>query len=141
MKYPLAKVRLIDSDNEILAGYSKLEKYIKDELNCLELELVNNEDAYIYYTVEPDNKALGQAFKKNFDKNFKTALTKLTNDQIKVYLREGKININGNEVVSGMLKVIKFFHEEVKADPEWGCVTKGSATVMLSKVLTPELKR
>jgi len=80
MKYPLAKVRLVDADQNILAGYTKLERYIKEELNCLELELTQDEDAYIQYTVEPDNKLLGQAFKKGFDKNFKLALTKLSNE-------------------------------------------------------------
>ena len=96
MKYPLAKVRLVDADQNVLAGYSKLQDYIKDELNCVELELAANEDAYIQYTVEPDNKLLGQAFKKSFDKAFKTALSQLTNDQIKGFLRTGAIDINGN---------------------------------------------
>lgn len=80
MKYPLARARLIDADQNILAGYEKLQNYIKDELNCLELVLDHNEDEYIQYTVEPDNKLMGQAFKKSFDKNFKKALTELTND-------------------------------------------------------------
>ena len=73
----------------------------------MELECDVNEDQVIQYTVEADNRALGQAFKKKFDKNFKTALANLTNDQIKGYLREGRIDINGNEVTSGMLKVVK----------------------------------
>ena len=107
MKYPLAKVRLVDSDNTVLDGYLRLQNYIKDELNCVELECDINEDQFIQYTVEADNRALGQAFKKKFDKNFKTALANLTNDQIKGYLREGRIDINGNEVSSGMLKVVK----------------------------------
>ena len=107
MKYPLAKVKLVDADNSVLDGYIKLQNYIKDELNCVELECDINEDQVIQYTVEADNRALGQAFKKKFDKNFKTALANLTNDQIKGYLREGRIDINGNEVTSGMLKVVK----------------------------------
>jgi hypothetical protein len=47
MKYPLQKVKLIDSDESVLAGYTKLQSYIKDELNCLELEIDTNEDSYI----------------------------------------------------------------------------------------------
>ena len=65
----------------------------------------SNEDAYIQYTVEPDNKVMGQVFKKQFDKNFKSALSALTSDQIKSYLADGSIIVNGNEVVSGMLRV------------------------------------
>jgi len=47
MKYPLAKVRLVDADPTVLASYQKLQKYIKDELNCLELDCDPNEDQYI----------------------------------------------------------------------------------------------
>lgn len=47
MKYPLAKVRLVDSDERVLASYVKLQKYIKEELNVLELETDSNEDTLI----------------------------------------------------------------------------------------------
>jgi len=80
MKNPLAKVRLIDADVTVLAGYTKLQNYIKEELNCVELECESNEAIFIQYTVEADNRALGQVFKKKFDKNFKNALAKLTSD-------------------------------------------------------------
>ena len=125
----------------MLDGYRKLQGYIKDEINCLELEFEPNEDQYVKYTVEPDNKLMGQAFKKKFDKTFKAALAALTNDQIKGFLRDGKIDVNGNEVTNGMLRVVKTFTDSVKSDPEWGCESKGQATVMLNVLLTPELKR
>mmetsp|Transcript_30324 Transcript_30324/g.40291 ORF Transcript_30324/g.40291 Transcript_30324/m.40291 type:complete len:213 (-) Transcript_30324:54-692(-) len=40
-----------------------------------------------------------------------------------------------------MLKVVKTFTDAVKADKEWGCESKGPATVMLNTKITPELKR
>lgn len=46
----------------------------------MELECESNEDLIIQYTVEADNRAMGQVFKKKFDKNFKNALTALTSD-------------------------------------------------------------
>ena len=56
-------------------------------------------------------------------------------------MREGSIDINGNEVTLGMLKVVKTFTDAVKNDPQWGCESKGQGTVMLDIHLTPELKR
>lgn len=141
MKYPLAKVRLVDADEKVLAGYVKLQDYIKDELNCVELFTDANEDAYIQYTVEPDNRAMGQVFKKQFDKKFKAALAALTNDQVKEYMANGKIDVNGHEVTEGMLKVVKAFNKSVLADGQWVCESKGPATVMLDTKVTPELKR
>ena len=38
MKYPLQKVKLVDADQEVLDGYRTLERYIKEELNCMEIE-------------------------------------------------------------------------------------------------------
>jgi len=141
MKYPLAKARLVDSDQKVLEGYAKLQEYIKDELNCLELELTHDEDPYVQYTVEPDNRLLGQAFKKAFDQSFKQALAKLTNEQIKGFLSTGSIDINGHQVTTGMLKVVKTFTEAVKNDKAWSVESKGTATIMLNTQLTPELKR
>ena len=80
MKYPLAQVKLIDADESVLAGYTKLQSYIKDELNCLEMVIDSSEDEYVQYTLEADNRALGQAFKKKYDKKFKAALAALTNN-------------------------------------------------------------
>jgi isoleucyl-tRNA synthetase len=39
MKYPLARVVLVDADKSALDDYRLLAKYIKEELNCLEIEL------------------------------------------------------------------------------------------------------
>lgn len=74
MKYPLQKVKLVDADQEVLKGYQTLERYIREELNCLEVEYEKNEDAYIQYTVVPENKPCGQKFGKKFNAAFKEAL-------------------------------------------------------------------
>lgn len=140
MKYPLAKVRLVDSDETILAGYIKLQRYIKDELNCVELEIESNEDSFIQYKLEADNRALGAVFKKKFDKKFKAALSSQTNDQIKGLLSTGKIDIIGNEVTLDMVKVVKSFTPAIQADKQWVNECKGSANVMLDVKITPELK-
>lgn len=59
MKYPLQSVTLIDADAEILAGYKLVERYIKEELNCLELVLTTEEDEVLQYRADPDHKAMG----------------------------------------------------------------------------------
>ena len=120
MKYPLQKVKLIDADPTVLNGFKTLERYIKEELNCLEVEYEKNEDELIQYTVVADNRACGKAFGKKFNNEFKTALTKLTNDQIKQYIKTGKIKVGDLELDDEMLKVQKQFRDSVVKDPEWG---------------------
>ena len=112
MKYPLYTVRMIDADQKVLEGFNICQEYIKSELNCFELELLSTEDEYVQYTAEGENRALGQAFGKKYDKTFKAAVTKLTNDQIRTFLRDGEIEINGLKVIEGMLKINKLFKPE-----------------------------
>jgi isoleucyl-tRNA synthetase len=80
MKYPLAKVVIVDSDEKVLAGYKTLEKYIKEELNVLEVVLTKDEDSYLQYKATADNRAMGQAFGKKFDKNMKTQVENLSSE-------------------------------------------------------------
>jgi len=47
-------------------------------------------------------------------------LTKLTNDQIKSYIKTGKIKVGELQLTEGMLKVQKEFRDTVVKDPEWG---------------------
>ena len=89
----------------------------------------------------PDNRALGQAFGKKFNKDFKKRLTELTTDDIKGYMADGKIDVNGNEVLEGMLKVQKSFKKELTANQEWACETSDLANVMLYTVKNEQLMR
>jgi len=43
----------------VLKGYELLEKYIKEELNCLELELKSTEDDYVVYKAQGENREMG----------------------------------------------------------------------------------
>ena len=40
-----------------------MSQYIKDELNCLELEILENEEEFVVYLSEPDNKLVGGELK------------------------------------------------------------------------------
>lgn len=64
------------------------------------------------YQAEPENRAMGQAFGKKFDKTFKKAISELPSDAIRSYLKDGKLAVNGNEIVSGMLTISKHFKPE-----------------------------
>jgi hypothetical protein len=80
---------LVDADKSALDDYRLLAKYIKEELNCLEIELQSNEDDYIVYTAEGENRAMGQAFGTKFDKSVKEKIMALTSDEIRTYLATG----------------------------------------------------
>jgi len=75
IKQALSKITLVDSNQQVLEGYKKVEKYIKDELNVMDIEYTTDEDKFLTYTADPDHRLCGQAFKKQFDKKAKEAIT------------------------------------------------------------------
>lgn len=80
MKYPLLRVCLIDADKEVLEGFKTVQKYIMEELNCLSIDFISNEDDYVVYKAQGENREMGQAFGKKFDKAAKAAIENLTSD-------------------------------------------------------------
>ena len=68
-------------------------------------------------------------------------MNELNNDQIKKFIKTGKIKIGDCEVVTDMLKINKKFRDAVVNDHHWGQKSsdKGRANVMLSLDITPEL--
>ena len=80
-------------------------------------------------------------FGKLFNKDFKKRLAALKTDEIKTYMDSGKIDINGNEVVEGMLKVQKSFKKSVSGGSDWAVECSDLASVMLYTVKDEELMR
>lgn len=140
MKYPLSKVVLVDADKDALEDYRLLAKYIKEELNCLDIELKQNEDDFIVYKAEGENRAMGQAFGKKFDKSVKAKIMALTSDEIRSYLAEGKVEVAGLPVVKGMLTVSKAFNNDYQNSKSYAVASSMKSSVMLDIVQTEELK-
>jgi isoleucyl-tRNA synthetase len=71
LKTPLSQITIVDGHPDAQADFKAVEYYILDELNIMELNVEANEDEYVTYRCEPDNKLIGQALKKDFNKDFK----------------------------------------------------------------------
>lgn len=112
LRTPLASVTLVDADPKALADFQEVAGYIKDELNCLELITEGNEDAFLSYKCQPDNKLIGGALKKAFDKKLKKAIEDLSSAQLRDYLKNGSLMIGNVKIESGWLKVVKEFNAE-----------------------------
>lgn len=70
----------------------------------------------------------------------KEKITKLTSDEIRTYLKQGKVEVNGLEVVTGMLTVSKQFKPAIQQDKAWACASSMRNAVMLDIQQTEELK-
>lgn len=68
IKNPLSKVIIVESDAQAIEDLKTIQSYIKDELNCMDMEIATDEAEFVNYLVEPDNKLIGQALMKAYTK-------------------------------------------------------------------------
>ena len=95
LKQPLQTLVVIHPDSEYLSDVRSLENYVCEELNIHNLILSSDENKYdVQYSVDADWPTLGKKLKKDAQK-VKKALPNLSNDQVRDFMREGHIDVNG----------------------------------------------
>ncbi|KAL1994082.1 hypothetical protein VTN49DRAFT_2751 [Thermomyces lanuginosus] len=128
LRTPLKSMVVIHADPQYLEDVRSLEKYILGELNIRDLILSSDEERYnVQYTVTADWPTLGKKLKKDAQK-VKKALPSLSSDAVKQFVADGKIVVDGIELVSEDLVV----HRGLKEDDS----SKGLETNAEDDVLT-----
>jgi isoleucyl-tRNA synthetase len=128
LKTPLKSLVVIHNDPVYLEDVRSLESYICSELNVLDLELSSDEAKYgVNYSVMADWPTLGKKLKKDVQK-VKKALPLLSSDDVKGFLLNKKILVDGIELVEGDLVVKRGIKEDENS--------KGMETNTDSDVLT-----
>jgi len=118
---------------------TSLQSYIKDELNCLNFEVITNEEDYVVYKTDPDHKEMGQALKKAYTKQLKEKVGNLSREQVLEYLKNGTLMLEGVEIKAGWLKITKEFNDKYKADTKYGVDSNLENSVMLDMVKDDKL--
>ncbi|MBD3649176.1 MAG: class I tRNA ligase family protein, partial [Pseudomonadales bacterium] len=96
-KYPLANLTILHRDTELLDEISRLEDYIKSELNVKNLEYSTAESDYINLYAKPNAPVLGKRFGKRF-KEFKQLIEQLDSDSINRFQQEGSMTLEGEHL-------------------------------------------
>jgi isoleucyl-tRNA synthetase len=138
LKSPLKTLVVIHQDQQYLDDVKSLEGYILEELNVLELVLSSDEAKYnVQYSVSADWPTLGKKLKKDAQK-VKKALPSLTSDDVKKFVAEKKMLVDGIELVEGDLVVKRGLKEDVASE---GMEPNADADVLtiLDANLYPEL--
>lgn len=95
LKQPLKTLVVIHRDQQYLDDIKSLEKYILEELNVRDLVLTADEAKYnVVYSVTADWPVLGKKLKKDMAR-VKKALPGVTSDQVKEYVKEKFIVVDG----------------------------------------------
>jgi len=134
-------VTLVDSDPQALKDFEEVKSYIIDELNVLEFKTESNEDEFINYKCEPDNREIGSVLKKAYDKKLKKEIASLSTAQLRDYLKNGSLMIGDIKIESGWLKVEKFFNDKYALNPDFASASNMTSSVMLRTVMDDNLKQ
>lgn len=140
LKTPLSSVTLVDNDPQALKDFEEVSSYIIEELNVLDLKVEANEDEYVDYKCDPDNKLIGSVLKKQFDKDLKKKIASLTSAQLRDYLKDGHLMIGDIKIEQDWLKVQRVFNKKYDTSKQWACASNMTSSVMIDAVVTPDLK-
>ena len=129
---PLKNVIIVSRDQKKLAACKKLEKYLYQELNVMNVETTDDESKWCKFSARTDGKKLGKRLGKNFGKvrNYvdgqkykakkgKPKLSKeeiaeyekskLTHEQVVEYEKNGQVEIEGETILAGELIITREF--------------------------------
>lgn len=139
LKTPLKELVVLHSDKEYLADVTALQNYIVEELNIRDLIITSDEEKYgVEYKVVADWPVLGKKLKQDA-KKVKTALPNLTTQDVKEFMKNGKITVAGIELTEGELIVLRGLPESISSEGQ-EARTEGDVLVILDINLYPELQ-
>lgn len=139
LKTPLKSLVILHSDEDYLKDIEDLKDYIVEELNVHDIIITSDEAKYgVEYRAVADWPVLGKKLKKDA-KKVKDALPNVSSDEVQEYLKTGKLQVAGIDLVKGDLNVIRGLPESLAQE---GLETRSDQDVLiiLDTKIYPELK-
>ncbi|HLA85274.1 MAG TPA: isoleucine--tRNA ligase [Thermoguttaceae bacterium] len=137
VRQPLARVEIILADAQHREWLEQHESLIRDELNVKKVEISDQAEKYIDYTVLPDLKRLGPKLGKRLP-SLRQALAQAdagallasleADGQIALELPDGPVTLDRDDI-----------QIRLQAKPGWAAAQGRQCVVVLSTELTPEL--
>lgn len=105
---PLKELVIFHHDQEYLDDVRSLESYVAAELNVVNIRYTSDEESVgVKYKADADWPTLGKKLRKDMAK-VRSALPKLASDDCRRFVTEGKIDVNGVQLVQGDLIVTRY---------------------------------
>jgi len=140
IKKPIKQALLVNSNPDFKESIEIFGNYIKEEINAWNLEVDTDEDKYVTYSCNYDGKKLGQRLKKQFSKGLIEKINSLTSEQIKQYMMENKLDVDGVEIIEGDLIPTKCLKDVYKTHDTFAGITSGAYCVLLDKNTNEEIE-
>ena len=136
---PLKELLVFHADSEWLSDCNSLQRYIQSELNVRDVVFASDETASgIRYRAVADWAVLGKKLRKDLAK-VKGALPDVPSDDIKEYVKTGKIVVGGIGLVEGDLQVQRYIELPAGHESQYATHTDNDVVVRLDIKAYPEL--
>lgn len=140
LKQPLKTLIVIHPNKQYLDDVRSLETEICEELNIHELILTSDEDKYnVHYRVDADWPSLGKKLKKDAQK-VRKALPSLKSDDVRRFIQEKRITIDGIELLEEDL-IVKRGLKEDESSKTLETNTDNDVLTILDAAIYPELAK
>lgn len=140
IKKPIQNAILVNSNPDFTEAIEIFGDYIKEEINAYSLEVETDEDKYVNYSCDYNQRALGQRLKSKFSKAVIDKINSLMSSEIKEYMSAKKLLVEGVEIIEGDLIPTKKLKEEYESHDTYAGTTSGAYCVLLNKVSTEEIE-
>ena len=138
VRQPLQRIMIPVLNEEEREEILAVENLIKSEVNVKEIELIDDASGILIKTIKPNFKALGPRFGKDM-RFVAQAIQNLTQEDIVIVEKEGRISLNINEnVVFLELNEVEITSQDIEG---WLVANQGSLTVALDVTITDELRK
>lgn len=136
---PLKELLVFHADPEWLSDCGSLQRYIQSELNVRDVLFASDETTSgIRYRAVADWAVLGKKLRKDLAK-VKGALPDVPSDDIKEYVKTGKLVVGGIELVEGDLQVQRYIELPAGHESQYATHTDNDVVVRLDIKAYPEL--
>lgn len=144
LKTPLSSLVVI-SDSQHLSDVEELQSYVKEELNIREVILSSDEEKYnILLEARVDWPTLGKKLKKSVQ-IVRKALPTLTQVQLRQYLHDKKMTIEGIQLEENDLNIVRVLgvsttkEADEEGGPKWEPSFSEDVITLLDTALWPDL--
>ncbi|TDL25928.1 isoleucine-tRNA ligase [Rickenella mellea] len=139
LKTPLRELIVFHPEEQYLADVKPLQRYLQSELNIRDVIFTSDEvHAGVRYRVVADWAVLGRKLRKDLPR-VKNALPNVSSDAVKEYIKTGKLNVDGIDLVEGDLTVQRYC-EGTEGDGQFASHTDNDVVVLLDVQVHSELQ-
>ena len=165
LKKPVAKLIVINYEQEFLNNLKIIEKYLIEELNINEIEYLNDEATYITLGIKPNYQILYKKWKDIKDdmvtmekeddpemlkeeKQAKDEANKIAEviktlkyDEIRKLIEDGKLTKDGVNISTEQVIIEKNFLPKYKKDKVYACLSNSDCGIRIDTTSNDEIQR